>query len=224
MSIFSRLADIFKADVNALLDKAEDPARMVRLMIKEMEDTLVEVRSEAVRVIAEKKDLERRLGALKDGQADWQQKAEFAIRQGREDLAKAALAARRKLADEADILAAELTGIADAIARYDADMAQLNAKLEEAKAKRKAVEIRMKTAEKRVKIRKTLRETRINDTLERYAATERRIDDLEAQSDVFDLGRPDSLEQQFVDLEAEKGIEDELAAMKTRLGSKSARG
>ena len=224
MSIFSRLADIFKADVNALLDKAEDPARMVRLMIKEMEDTLVEVRSEAVRVIAEKKDLERRLGALKDGQAEWQQKAEFAIRQGREDLAKGALGARRKLTDEAEILSAELTGIEDAIARYDADMAQLNAKLEEAKAKRKAVEIRMKTAEKRVKIRKTLRETRINDTLERYAATERRIDDLEAQSDGFDLGRPDSLEQQFVDLEAEKGIEDELAAMKTRLGSKSARG
>ena len=224
MSIFSRLADIFKADVNALLDKAEDPARMVRLMIKEMEDTLVEVRSEAVRVIAEKKDLERRLGALKDGQAEWQQKAEFAIRQGREDLAKGALGAKRKLTDEAEILSAELTGIEDSIARYDADMAQLNAKLEEAKAKRKAVEIRMKTAEKRVKIRKTLRETRINDTLERYAATERRIDDLEAQSDVFDLGRPDSLEQQFVDLEAEKGIEDELAAMKTRLGSKSARG
>ena len=219
MSIFSRLADIFKADVNALLDKAEDPAKMVRLMIKEMEDTLVEVRSEAVRVIAEKKDLERRLGALQDGQADWQQKAEFALTQNREDLAKAALAAKRKLAGEADILGTELTGIADAIVRYDADMAQLNAKLEEAKARRKAVEIRMKTAEKRVKIRKTLRETRINDTLERYAATERRIDDLEAQSDVFDLGRPESLDRQFADLEAEKGIEDELAAMKTRLGS-----
>ena len=219
MSIFSRLADIFKADVNALLDKAEDPAKMVRLMIKEMEDTLVEVRSEAVRVIAEKKDLERRLGALQDGQADWQQKAEFALRQNREDLAKAALAAKRKLADEADILGTELTGIADAIVRYDADMAQLNAKLEEAKARRKAVEIRMKTAEKRVKIRKTLRETRINDTLERYAATERKIDDLEAQSDVFDLGRAESLDRQFADLEAEKGIEDELAAMKTRLGS-----
>ena len=219
MSIFSRLADIFKADVNALLDKAEDPAKMVRLMIKEMEDTLVEVRSEAVRVIAEKKDLERRLGALQDGQADWQQKAEFALRQNREDLAKAALAAKRKLAGEADILGTELTGIADAIVRYDADMAQLNAKLEEAKARRKAVEIRMKTAEKRVKIRKTLRETRINDTLERYAATERKIDDLEAQSDVFDLGRAESLDRQFADLEAEKGIEDELAAMKTRLGS-----
>ena len=220
MSIFSRLADIFKADVNALLDKAEDPARMVRLMIKEMEDTLVEVRSEAVRVIAEKKDLERRLQALKDGQADWQQKAEFALKQDREDMAKAALAAKRKLSNEADILAAELTDIDNIIVKYDADMSQLNAKLEEAKAKRKSVEIRMKTAEKRVKIRKTLRETQIRDTLERYAATERKIDDLEAQSDVFDLGQPESLERQFADLEVEKGVEDELVAMKARLGAK----
>lgn len=217
MGIFSRLTDIVNANINALLDRAEEPEKMVRLMIQEMEDTLIEVRSAAVRAIAEKKEIERKLNQLDAAQADWTQKAEFAISKGRDDLAKGALVARRKLAETADALRGELAAVDESLARHDDDLARLQGKLEEAKAKQKGLQIRLATAQKRVQIRRTLNDGRIDDALARYETLERKIDELEGQAEVYDLGKTRSLEQEIAELAAENGVDAELEALKARV-------
>jgi len=224
MGIFSRFTDIMNANINSLLDRAEDPEKMARLMIQEMEETLIEVRSSAVKSIADRKEIERQLKKLKDGEKEWAEKAEFAIAKGREDLAKGALVAKRKMTDQAISLEAELVVVEEALEKYNEDMGKLQTKLEEAKAKRKSIEIRMKTAEKRVKIRKTLHDGRVDDALSRFDSLERRIDDLEADADSYDLGKENTktLDQEFAELAAENGIDDELAALKKKMNKKKA--
>ena len=217
MGIFTRLTDIVNANINALLDRAEDPEKMVKLMIQEMEDTLVEVRSTAVRTITEKKEIHRRLEQLNAAEADWAQKAEFAISKGRDDLAKGALLAKRKLADTAKVLESELKAVEEAMARNDEDLARLQSKLAEAKAKEKALAIRMATAKKRVQMRQSYADGRVDDALARFEALHHRIDELEGKAEVYDMGKTRSLEDEFASLEAETGLEDELAALKQRL-------
>ena len=218
MGIFSRFSDIMNANINSILDRAEDPEKMVRLMIQEMEETLIEVRSSAVKSIADKKEIMRQVEKLKAGQKEWTDKAEFAISKGREDLAKAALVARRRIEDQYEVLEVELATIEESLARYNDDLSRLQAKLDEAKTKRKSVEVRMKTAQKRVRVRQTLHDGRIDEALTRYEILERRIDELEADADSYDLGRDGapSLDQEFADLEAESGIEDELSRLKAK--------
>lgn len=220
MTIFSRLTDIVHSNINTLLDKAEDPEKMIRLMIQEMEDTLVEVRSTAVRAIADKKEITRRLVRLDAASVEWQEKAEFALSRSREDLATGALVAKRKMSDQADALREELVVVELAITKYNEDVAQLQAKLDEAKAKKKGIEIRMKTAQKRVQVRRTLHDGRIDDALERYSVLERRIDELEADAEAFDLGQERTLDEEFADLAAENSVVDELEQMKSRLAKK----
>lgn len=219
MGIFSRFSDIMNANINSLLDKAEDPEKMVRMMIQEMEETLIEVRSSAVKSIADKKELTRHAEKLEAGQQEWTEKAEFAISKGREDLAKAALVARRKLEDQSAILESELAAIEDSLTRYNDDLSRLQSKLDEAKAKRKSVEVRMKTAQKRVRVRQTLHDGRIDEALTRYEILERRIDELEADADSYDLGNDTarSLDDEFADLEAESSIQDELSQLKAKV-------
>ncbi|MCW9034446.1 MAG: phage shock protein PspA [Rhodospirillales bacterium] len=223
MGIFSRFTDIMNANINSILDRAEDPEKMARLMIQEMEETLVEVRSSAVKSIADKKEIERRLEKLNQSQKEWEEKAEFAISKGREDLAKGALIAKHKLSDQAIVLESELIIVSESLQKYNDDMSKLQAKLEEAKTKRKSVEIRMKAAQKRVKIRQTLHDGRVDEALSRYDSLERRIDELEADAEAYDLGKDTvpSLEQELADLEAENGIADELAALKKKVSKKS---
>jgi phage shock protein A len=222
MGIFSRLTDIMNANINALLERAEDPEKMVKLMIQEMEDTLVEVRSTAVRTITEKKEIQRRLEQLAAAEADWAEKAEFAISKGRDDLAKGALLAKRKLSETVKQMEGEQKAVEEALARHDEDLARLQAKLAEAKAKEKALAIRMATAKKRVQMRQSYADGRVDDALARFEALHRRIDELEGKAEVYDLGksgggRTKSLEEEFATLEAESGLDAELEALKQRL-------
>ena len=217
MSIFSRLTDIVNSNINSLLDRAEEPEKMARLMIQEMEDTLIEVRSSSVRVIADKKDMEKKLTKVKASQAEWSEKAEFALSNGREDLAKGALVAKRKMEEQATLLERELLIINESLAKSNDDLGKLQAKLDEAKAKKKSLEIRMKTAEKRVKVRKATYDGRVDDAMARYDNLERKISELDAEADSFDLGRKKTLRDEFADLEAEAGVEDELAALKAKM-------
>jgi phage shock protein A len=217
MGIFSRLSDIVNANLNALLDRAEDPEKMAKLMIQEMEDTLVEVRSAAVKNISEKKEIQRRLEQLAAAEADWAQKAEFAIGKGRDDLAKGALLAKRKLAESADSLRGELTAVDEALTRHDEDLARLQSKLQEAKAKQKALLIRLNAAQKRVQVRRTLADGRVDDALARYETLHRKIDELEGRAEVYDMGQAKTLEQEFASLEAETGLDAELDALKEKL-------
>ncbi|MEH6630640.1 MAG: phage shock protein PspA [Halopseudomonas aestusnigri] len=217
MSIFSRLTDIVNSNVNSLLDRAEDPEKMARLMIQEMEDTLIEVRSSSVKAIADKKDIEKKLVSLETSQQEWAGKAEFALNKGRDDLAKGALLAKRRIEEQAAALKNELSFIDESLAKSSDDLSKLQAKLDEAKAKKKSMEIRLNTAEKRVKLRKTTYDGRVDDALSRYDNLERKITELDAEADSYDLGRKKTLNDEFSELEADSEIADELASLKAKM-------
>lgn len=220
MGIFSRLSDIVNSNINALLDRAEDPEKIVRLIIQEMEDTLVEVRTAAARTIAEKKELSRKLEELAAAETEWQRKAELALARGREDLARGALVAKARAAETAEILRRELTSLDAALVKTDADLASLQAKLHEAKAKQKALELRRNTVRDQIRLRTHLHDGRIDEALARYSAIERRLDEMEGHAESFDLGRRRNLADEFAALEQESAIENELAALKARLAGK----
>ena len=221
MGIFTRFSDIVNSNINAILDKAEDPEKIVRLMIQEMEDTLVEVRSHAVRTIADKKELERKIATLSEKQRHWDEKAEFALRRSREDLAKGALVVKRKLAEQIETMTEEMSLVEESLARHNEDLTQLQAKLEEAKARKKGMEMRMNTAKDRVKIRRTLADGRVDEALNRYESLERRIDELEASADVYEMGKGKTLEEEFQELEAEADIETDLEQLKARINNEA---
>jgi phage shock protein A len=218
MGIFSRLGDIINSNLNAMLDRAEDPEKIVRLIVQEMEDTLVEVRAAAARSIAEKKDILRKADQLEAAQAEWQRKAELAVEKGREDLAKGALVAKAQAATAAELLRRELETIETALAKTNEDLGRLEAKLTEAKNKQKSFTIRHDAARDQIRIRTQLHDGRIDEALSRYEQIERKIDTLEGQVESFDLGRRKTLQDEFADLEAESGVEKELQAIKARLG------
>jgi phage shock protein A len=219
MGIFSRLADIVNSNINAILDRAEDPEKIIRLIIQEMEDTLVEVRSSAVRTIAEKKEIERRVGTLEREHEEWQRRAELAITKGREDLAKGALLAKARVAEALAALQHQRQQIEDALAKQNDDIAKLQAKLADAKLREKAIAARQKTAVNRIKLRTHLYDERITDAFSRFEHVERALDEMEGKVEAFDLGRKKTLADELAGLEAENGVEEELRALKERLGN-----
>lgn len=219
MSIFSRFTDIVNSNLNALLDKAEDPQKMVRLIIQEMEDTLVEVRSTSAKTIANKKDIAVQIEKLQAQAADWESKAELAITKDREDLAKAALQERAKCNETADVLAQELANVEEQLSKLQAETGQLQAKLADAKARQKTILLRASTATSRLDVKKTLDSAKVEDAMGRFEQYERKINDIEAQVDAYDLGKK-TLNDEFADLEADDKVNDELAALKERLAKK----
>jgi phage shock protein A len=220
MGIFSRLADIVNSNINAILDRAEDPEKLIRLIIQEMEDTLVEVRSSAVRTIAEQKEIERRLATIAREQEEWQRRAELAITKDREDLAKGALLAKARLTEAAAVLEGQRKQIEDALAKQNEDIGKLQAKLADAKAREKAIAARQKTAVNRIKLRTRLYDERITDAFARFEHVERALDQMEGKVEAFDLGRKQTLAEELAGLEAENGVDEELKALKERLGNR----
>ena len=221
MTIFSRITDIINANINGLLERAEDPAKMIRLMIQEMEDTLVEVRSQSVRAIADKREIEREIEGLETRGREWEDKAAFALGKGREDLARSALLVRRKLEDQAALLREELEVIEASLARHGEDLAKLQEKVDEAKARKSSIELRMKTAKGRVRVRDVLHDGRVDDALQRFGSLERRIDELEAGAEVYDMGKAKTLEQEFAELEVDGDVAEDLARLKARVAAES---
>ena len=217
MGIFTRFSDIVNSNINAILDKAEDPEKIVRLMIQEMEDTLVEVRSAAARSIADKKDLNRKLEALDSELRDWDEKAELAMRKGREDLAKAALVEKSRVQGAVDALKADYVSVDEGLAKLNEDIARLEAKLHDAKARQKALLARHKTANSRLAARKKIHDYKIDDALVRFEQYTRRIDDVEGRIEAYDLGLPKDLNHEFASLEAEESVQEELEELKRRV-------
>ncbi len=217
MSIFSRLSDIMNSNINTALDRAEDPEKMVRLMIQEMEDTLVEVRSTAAKVIAEKKEIERRLVKLSRGQEDWMAKAELAMSKQREDLARAALLEKSRLGDSESTLRVELNLLDTALDKHEEDIGKLESKLREVKLKRKSIEARRQTVSAQLKVRERIHDGRVDEALARYDQMEKRIDETQGRVEAYDLGKTKSLSEEIAELEIESEIETELNAIKKRL-------
>jgi len=222
MGIFTRFSDIVNSNINAILDKAEDPEKIVRLMIQEMEDTLVEVRSAAARSIADKKDLNRKIERLDRDSDDWDQKAELALRKGREDLAKAALVEKSRVTAAVDLLKQDYLAVDEGLAKLNEDIARLESKLEDAKSRQKALLARHKTANSRLAVRKKIHDYKIEDAMVRFEQYTRRIDDVEGRVEAYDLGLPKDLNHEFASLEAEESVNEELDALKRRVASDTA--
>lgn len=221
MGIFTRFSDIVNSNINAILDKAEDPEKIVRLMIQEMEDTLVEVRSAAARSIADKKDLNRKLEALEGEQREWDNKAELALRKGREDLAKAALVEKSRAGAAADIIKSDYLAVDEGLGKLNDDIARLESKLADAKARQKSLLARHKTANSRLAARKKIHDYKIDDALVRFEQYTRRIDDVEGRIEAYDLGLPKDLTHEFASLAAEESVEKEFNELKERVSGKS---
>jgi phage shock protein A len=218
MGIFTRFSDIVNSNINSILDKAEDPEKIVRLMIQEMEDTLVEVRSAAARSIADKKDLNRKLGRLESEQADWDAKAELALRKGREDLAKAALIEKSRATAAADLIKLDYDAIDEGLGKLNEDISRLEEKLSDAKARQKSLLARHKTANSRLAARKKIHDYKIDDAMVRFEQYTRRIDDVEGRIEAYDLGLPKDLNHEFAGLAAEESVARELDLKKRVAG------
>ncbi len=216
MGIFSRFTDIINSNINSLLDKAEDPAKMVRLIIQEMEDTLVEVRSSSAKTLADKKELSRQAQRFEKDSEQWQEKAELALSKGREDLARAALVEKKKCVENAAALEDELAHVDEHITKLQGEISQLQEKLADAKARQKAIIMREKTATSRLKVKRNIDSDRVNDALNRFDSYERKIDDIESQVEAYDMGSK-SLADEIAELEADENIDDELAQLKAKM-------
>ena len=219
MGIFTRFSDIVNSNINSILDKAEDPEKIIRLMIQEMEDTLVEVRSAAARSIADKKDLNRKIEALDREKNDWADKAELAMRKEREDLAKAALVEKSRVAAAVDVLKEDYFAVEDGLTKLNEDIARLESKLEDAKARQKSLLARHKTASSRLAARKKIHDYKIDDAMVRFEAYTRRIDDVEGRVEAYDMGLPKDINHEFASLEAEESVSEEFNALKERVAA-----
>ncbi len=224
MGIFSRLTDIVNSNITALLDKAEDPAKMIRLIVQEMEDTLVEVRSDAARLIADRKEIKRRLGRLAEAQGEWQKRAELALTKDREDLARAALVEKAKIAELVATMEADDADLKERMGHLDEDIVRLQAKLVEAKAKQAALMARAQSANARLAIREQLYDGRVDNAVARFDYMEKKLDEIDGRVEAFDLGRgAKTLADEIADLEAQTRIEDELAQLKAGVANKPAK-
>ena len=222
MGIFSRTRDIIAANVTDLLDRAEDPSKMIRMIILEMEETLVEVRASAARTIADQKEMRRHIVKLDGLQEGWVEKAQLALSKGREDLAKAAIIEKQKAGDMAEQLKAQITVLDDALRASEADIAKLQTKLREARARQSTLMTRMESAQNRLRVREMYAGEKVQDAFSRFDQLERHVDFAEGRADAMGLGAPPkTLEEEIADLQADDKVEAELEALKAAQAKKT---
>lgn len=225
MGIFSRTRDIIAANVTDLLDKSQDPAKMIRMIILEMEETLVEVRASAARTIADKKELSRHIQKLDTLQVDWTDKAQLALSKDREDLAKAALVEKRKATDMKDQLTAEVEVLEDALKASEGDIHKLQKKLADARSRQNGLMTRLESAENQVKLRTMYNGDKVREAFSRFDILERRVDEAQGYADALAIGSdtPRSLGDEIAALEGTDHVDDELAAMKKAMAKTPAK-
>ena len=218
MGIFSRFSDIVNANINAVLEKAEDPEKIIRLMVQEMEDTLVEIRSAAAKCIADRKELGRHIEYLEREQEEWSRRAELAVRREREDLARAALIEKQAISDQVEKMKGELENLDAQLEKFNSDITQLQGKLNDAKTRQRSIVIRHKTATSQLSARKHIHSDRLDEMLFRFENAEQRIDRMESEAEAISMGRGKNLADEIAGLEDDDRVEAELADLKSRVG------
>ena len=225
MGIFTRVRDIISANLNAMLDEAEDPEKLIRLMIKEMEDTLVEIKASCAGAMATKKKIERDTQAVETRAVQWGENAQLAVDKGREDLAREALMEKRRYAERTEALKKELAECEALIHQYQEDITQLENKLSAVREKQRLLVQRHIHAQKRKRAQEDLRRLDSSDAFVRFDQFENRIERMEAEADLVkpssSSDRQHSLEEEFARLEGDEGIEKELAALKAAAQKKT---
>jgi phage shock protein A len=221
MGIFSRTRDIVAANFTDLLDKAEDPAKMIRMIILEMEETLVEVRATAARTIADQKEMRRHIGKLGSLEASWEEKAELALSKGREDLAKAALVEKQKATDMSERLQVEIAVLDDALKSSEADIAKLQSKLRDARTRQSAIATRMQSAHQSIRVREAYSGERLQDAFSRFDILEKRADLAEGRAEALAMGATKTLEEEIAELQSSEKVEAALEALKAKAAGKA---
>ncbi len=216
MGIFSRISDIINSNVNALLDSAEDPEKMVRLVIQEMEETLVEVRTNSARLLADKKELVRRNERLVKQSSDWQMKAELALGKNRDDLAKLALIERSAVNDVIEVVESDRVKLEETLDKLTEEIELLQLKLNDAKARQKIILMRTRATENRVTVNRKLHDNDVESAINKLDYFEKKIEEMESQMEADAIGRS-SLHKEFDDLEIEDKIDRELRELKSKI-------
>lgn len=214
MGIFTRFRDIVSANINAMLDRAEDPEKMIKLMIREMEDTLIEIKSSCAGVIAGRKKVERRLAEVEERKSLWEQRAELAVNKGRDDLAREALVEKRRFSELAETLHKEIAEHDGLIEQYQDDIRELENKLHSAKEKKRILVQRHRKAQSKKRAQEDIRRMDSSDTIARFDHLESRIERMEAEADMVNFGNSDNIEDEFEELKSDEDIEKELAKLK----------
>jgi len=217
MGIFSRFTDIINANINSMLDKAEQPEKMIRLIIQEMEETLVEVRATAAKYIAEKKSLLRQIRTLETSISHWQSKAELALNKGRDDLAKLALAQKHKASVQVTDLQTQLVELDKYLDEVQEDSQRLQEKLAEAKRRQEALILRQQSAQVRLKVREKAAVHNIDEAISKFERYQEKIEQVEAQIEAYDMSQNNDLESQFRALETNDDIEQAFEQLKKKV-------
>ncbi len=220
MGIFTRFKDIVSSNINAMLDKAENPEKLIKQMIQEMEDTLVEIKASCAGVMANKASVSRALARASEHAEGWESRATLAVNKGRDDLAREALVEKRRFLAEVERLTSENDQLDEVVAQYKKDMQELESKLEVARDKHKALIHRHAQAQKRHQAQTTIRKVTNTDAFARFEALEGRIDRMEAEADLVNVKPKANLEDEIASLTADDELEEELAALKKSLESK----
>ena len=216
MGIFTRVRDIINSNISSMLDKAEDPEKLVKLMIREMEDTLVEIKANCASAMAAKKKIQREMETVLEHAKSWGAKAQLAVDKGREDLAREALVEKRRFVDRAESLEDELEQTKTLVTQYQDDIMQLEDKLAAAREKKRVLANRHRFAQDRKRAQGGIRKFDTSDAMARFDQFEQRIDRMEAEADLVNYGRKPSLKEEFEALETDEEIEQELAALKAK--------
>ena len=216
MSIFSRMTDIVNSNISALLDKAENPEKMIRMVIQEMEETLVEVRSGTAKVLAERKTLTRRVEHLKRQAQDWEEKAELALNKSREDLAKAALVEKGNTNATVEVMEKDIGKLDSTLDKLSSEIEQLQTKLNDARARQKSIVMRTRATQSRLDVNRQLHNYTIDNAMDKFEYYERRIDAMEGQMESVSVEQK-SLQSEFAELAQQEKIDQELQALKDKL-------
>lgn len=220
MGIFSRLSDIVNSNINAMLDKAEDPEKMIRMVIQEMEETLVEVRSTTARIIADKKELVRRNKRLEKQGEDWESKAELALAKGREDLAKAALLEKSTVGEIIVLVQEDMEKLDSALDKLGLEIEQLQSKLNEARTRQKSILLRHDATASRRTVNSKLYDGSVEKAINKFEHYERKIDNMESEIEAYEMSGK-NVEAEFAAMEKDGKVDEELAKLKAKIAKKN---